>query len=731
MNNVAPSRRFEDLGFKIHPFQPLAAEKMTVEFLEQTFVAHPGFNEHIMNLENSAVLLAPPGGGKTTGRLHLETALQERQKSFFLYDSKIGSPPYAPLVVSYTDFQQLADNLPTKSERLAGKFPDVRLKHHTEPLMSAFAEALATFVISYPDRFQRSSEKNRERNGSFLLTHLRNEELFEKLSEKLPEHNWLQATTSLPIPSDDSIEGLFKNLGHALKSLGLDRVVILVDNVDGYNETQSQDHQAALVLPLLNAHSLLSLEFVTWKFFLPSGIELLVSESSGRKTGRLDLVSIRWDEESLKALLNERVKVASYVPDERRGISSIYAVATDELKSNLDIEAQLFQMALGHPELGPPRALLELANDLFQARRSNDGAQELTMDDWREFKQQRGSQGEDSDDSIKHPDLLTIADTSSRQGKAVDNFIKHPLNTRGKPIDFKGKIDFGIITIKREELLAVLKRFSPDTVVEDKRSYMISRIPIAGADYQAAIVQCPAQGTNVAQSVTHDLIEELDPRWILLTGIAGGKPSEDFTLGDVVIADQIHDFTIEAANEGGKSQYGARERELSRTVQNRVTELPYWAKYFAGWNNQESIDQSQPLMNLESLDVYGDDDWQDNLKKKLQRHFKQSSSPRLPLYITGAIASSDRLIKDTEIIKAWGSVVRQIIAFEMEAVGVYEAADKGDHKYPVITIRGISDIAGLKRDPAWTDYACNSAAAFAYALVKSGIFGPAISQNPR
>src|SRR5438046_1631948 len=70
------------------------------------------------------------------------------------------------------------------------------------------------------------------------------------------------------------------------------------------------------------------------------------------------------------------------------------------------------------------------------------------------------------------------------------------------------------------------------------------------------------------------------------------------------------------------------------------------------------------------------------------------------------------------------------IAVEMEAAGVYEAAQGIHHQYPVMAIRGISDIIGLERDGKWTAYACHTAAAFAYAFVMTKPIDPRMETEP-
>jgi hypothetical protein len=47
---------------------------------------------------------------------------------------------------------------------------------------------------------------------------------------------------------------------------------------------------------------------------------------------------------------------------------------------------------------------------------------------------------------------------------------------------------------------------------------------------------------------------------------------------------------------------------------------------------------------------------------------------------------------------------------------VYRA---GGSDLPYVAIRGLSDIVGLSRDPAWTAYACHTAAAFTLAFIRA------------
>jgi nucleoside phosphorylase len=105
----------------------------------------------------------------------------------------------------------------------------------------------------------------------------------------------------------------------------------------------------------------------------------------------------------------------------------------------------------------------------------------------------------------------------------------------------------------------------------------------------------------------------------------------------------------------------------------------------------------------------------------LQKHFPQDAPVRPPLFRSGAIISSGALVKSANLARQWQETARQASAVEMELAGVWHAARYANQGTHVLAIRGLSDIIGYKRDPAWTEFAAYSAAAFMHALLTSGI----------
>lgn len=290
-------------------------------------------------------------------------------------------------------------------------------------------------------------------------------------------------------------------------------------------------------------------------------------------------------------------------------------------------------------------------------------------------------------------------------------------------------VDFAIITIRKDEYQAVLQRFpqKPERGFSG-RTYGISQIKTqTGQDCTVAIVRSIEQGTDTAQQVANDVISDLDPQMILVVGIAGGVPNEDFTLGDVIISSRIDNFNVSKRYEDGSEKFDMRSG-IHPITSDIAASLDLYEDQMAGWNDSTSITLSRPSVDLSQFDTDTfknkittnmDKDiagWYKDLRSSIKSHF---GSPRPPLFDTGRIASSNSVIRNVDLLIQWLQNARTIRAVEMEAAGVYQASQKIRKQYPVMAIRGISDIIGLERDNQWTKYACQTAAAFTYAFVRA------------
>lgn len=140
----------------------------------------------------------------------------------------------------------------------------------------------------------------------------------------------------------------------------------------------------------------------------------------------------------------------------------------------------------------------------------------------------------------------------------------------------KGKVDFAVITIRPDEYTAVLDRIPNLRIVTQGRwLYQYGTIETAEkTSVNIAIARTPGQGHGPAQQVANNMLFDLEPKWVVLAGIAGALPNDDFSLGDVILASRIVDFAVRAAIDGGTTEYATGGGPVHRDVQNLLAMIP-------------------------------------------------------------------------------------------------------------------------------------------------------------
>jgi nucleoside phosphorylase len=278
------------------------------------------------------------------------------------------------------------------------------------------------------------------------------------------------------------------------------------------------------------------------------------------------------------------------------------------------------------------------------------------------------------------------------------------------------EVDIGIITIRSDEEKAVRSRLGQIKLTTGRhRTYGLATVTNSeGVEYRVASVRSLEQGPIAGQDVARDLIEDCDPTLIVVVGICGGVPSEEYTLGDVIFGKRLHDFAVGAFLDSSEPESINQGGPMDKRVQDLAASLGNLESLLEGWETADVIGVARPVAHLSEENLYGPPEWQ----RKTARAIGASSQRTSPIVFDGAIASSGFLIKDTKVIDRWRASARDLIAVEMELSGIYRAAERLGQRYPILAIRGFSDIVGLKRESEWTLYACNTAASFLFALLK-------------
>jgi nucleoside phosphorylase len=326
----------------------------------------------------------------------------------------------------------------------------------------------------------------------------------------------------------------------------------------------------------------------------------------------------------------------------------------------------------------------------------------------------------DSADTVWFLDAPRVLASSIDAPFAPEPPMTHTISPVAAPVPAAGpslKVDIGIVTIRDDEFRAVLVAF-PDkvgTLQGASRAYTLRDAGAGGGErYRIAVLRLIEQGQGEAQDAARDLIDDLGPRLVLVVGIAGGRPSDDVKLGDIVVSTRIHDFTVEARKSGEPPTYAVTGGPVDKALASLVANLAAHEDALGDWT--AGLPKQPPVSWTKKGQLYGPPDWQRELRDTLERHHGLPASPRAPAYAAGTIASSDRLVQDPELLIPWLQTARNLLAIEMESGGVYRAARD---RFPMLAIRGISDIVGLKRADAWTTYACASAAAFTRAFLRT------------
>ncbi|MCZ7669749.1 MAG: hypothetical protein M5U34_22520 [Chloroflexi bacterium] len=422
------------LGFDKNkdPFQYQFGEKTTEEILEKTWVTFPDA-EKILDLEQSSVLLAPPGSGKTTWRRYIEKIIAQSSHAQYL-------------VVIYNRFQILSNSR-------------ISLKDHQDPLCRQIAQVVLDYLL---DKQNNAGTVQLQTYWSFW---------YAFLNYYLPKYNKL-ALEKLLLPNntpsnllpqwDNDIDDLQKilldELLPALSDLGIDRLYLLLDDFDGLLETKDPKTLSALIEPLINTNLLLSSDKLIWKFL--SQILLNPLSDNQPVTKRDVWRNIQWNgmNFSLGQLLELRLAYAS-----GGKINDINQLFSNDVLKDFDPHREVCKLALQAQDLGSPRHLLRSSRQLLE---SVSGFV-ITNENWNDFRNKQ----------------LTIRENLISQQIAI-NKLKEILRERFdlaelKELCFDLRIDYEdlIGTNKTEKVISLINHLDRHDRLSDFLEFVQQKRP--------------------------------------------------------------------------------------------------------------------------------------------------------------------------------------------------------------------------------------------------------------
>lgn len=276
-----------------------------------------------------------------------------------------------------------------------------------------------------------------------------------------------------------------------------------------------------------------------------------------------------------------------------------------------------------------------------------------------------------------------------RVGRRIGDYVNESQNDIGT-----SKTDFIIVTALEEERDAVLNKLSGYQRVrpsdDDIRVYYYWRIDTAFPDgltcnYHAVLMPLLGMGRVQATAATVDAIHRWHPRYVVLVGIAGGVAARGVNLGDVLVAEQVVDYELQKLTRKGP--------EVRWTVH-----------------------QPDPRL-LGAARNLRDSDW-------LALIATERPGGGAPTCHIGPIASGDKVIAFGAALAKYRKTWSKLIGTEMEAGGAAIAAFQAAEAPGFFMVRGVSDLADEEKNSEyvekWRSYACDAAASYAMALLRSG-----------
>jgi nucleoside phosphorylase len=236
-------------------------------------------------------------------------------------------------------------------------------------------------------------------------------------------------------------------------------------------------------------------------------------------------------------------------------------------------------------------------------------------------------------------------------------------------------VDFAIVVASHRELKAVQQAF-PElkhiaAVPATSQTYYCGHIPtVRGGAYRVVVTLLHSIGNLEAAQTTAVLIREWNPRFIIVTGLAGGLARSSQNFGDIAVSDSIVYY------------------EQAKV---RSTGLDYLNRQFV----------ADPTL-LSGVRNVTDSSWRMRLPA---RPDGQEPNFFLPAIHVGAVASGEKIIAGGQEADRLRFSQRNLIAVEMESAGVASAALSAIKKVGFITIRAICDFADGSKSDDWRDYA--------------------------
>ena len=277
---------------------------------------------------------------------------------------------------------------------------------------------------------------------------------------------------------------------------------------------------------------------------------------------------------------------------------------------------------------------------------------------------------------------------SEQWKQQISGFVRHvvaAVQLRTEPLQDGGyKVSLAIVCALDDPELAALTRLPMHwTDITGTSCNPTFEGYIANASGRHRIVATSAleMGMPAAAALCAKTIERFRPRFIAMTGIAGGL-KDDTNFGDIIAADVCWDYS------GGK--ISEKDGVAVLESEPRTAEIdPNLKAQF------QRMSQDLSLLGLLVGGYTGE---------------RPAITPGVQI---GPLFTGTHVVASTVRVQELVSMNRKVKAIDMEGYGVFAAARYAEHPRPLpVVVKGVSDFADPEKADKWRPFASHTSAAF-------------------
>lgn len=291
-------------------------------------------------------------------------------------------------------------------------------------------------------------------------------------------------------------------------------------------------------------------------------------------------------------------------------------------------------------------------------------------------------------------EIINYDDSSEEWKTKLIDKIKYLVRCEESPQKSREyNFDVAIITavpVENEAVKKLSNEWERKKIEGDSTVYNITKWNNGRKDIKIVTTSLTQMGMVSAATITTKLIYNFTPRYIIMTGIAGGVKSE-YEFGDVIIPKEVKDYC--------SGKYTTPAGEKQDDIDNPL-------KYFVP--TASSIITNFDIINMVS-------DSMEHELKRIHDEWPGNCKYRIPQIRTGYMASGDSVVQNGAVIDMLiKNHLRQADALDMEAYGMYYASQQAVNPKPIpICMKAISDFANKEKSDEHQSYAAYTSAQFA------------------